>query len=107
MPVPGSLIVPDPRPPSVFLLGAGALLLAGLVIRTLRRRRGRVARPGSHQSSSQGAIVLGSWRPVAEASAPLELPLRTLRPLAVAVPVGRMRGEEGAQKRGRATKKRP
>ncbi len=96
MPVPGSLIVPDPRPPSVFLLGAGALLLAGLVIRTLRRRRGRGSQRGSRGSSSQGAIVLGSWRPVAEASAPLALPLETLRPL-----------EVGAQKRGRAAKKRP
>ena len=45
MPVPGSLIVPDPRPvPPVLLLGAGALLLAGIVVRTLRRRRSRGSR---------------------------------------------------------------
>jgi hypothetical protein len=116
MSVPGSLIVPDPRPPSVLLLGAGALLLAGLALRTLRRRRCRASRQGSDQGSrrgsSQGAIVLGSWRPgVAEASAPLALPLEALRPaprpLAEPVPVGSTRSEQGAQKRGRATKKRP
>jgi len=97
MPVPRCLIVPDSRPPSVLLLGAGALLLAGLVIRTLRRRRSRTCSPSSRRSSSQGAIVLGSWRPVAaEASERLEIPLEVLRPL-----------EQVAQKRGRAAKKRP
>jgi hypothetical protein len=97
MPIPRSLIVPDPRPPSVLLLGAGALLLAGLVIRTLRRRKGRASSQGSRRGSGQSAIVLGSWRPVAaEASAPMALPLEVLRPL-----------EQVAQKRGRAAKKRP
>ena len=100
MRVPGSLIVPDPRPPPVFLLGAGALLLAGLVIRTLRRRRTRSSRRGG---TRPGDTVRGSWRLVPEGSVSLE----SLRPLTVPVPVGRVRGEEGAQKRGRATKKRP
>jgi hypothetical protein len=97
MPVPRSLIVPDPRPPSALLLGAGVLLLAGLVIRTLRRRRGRASSQGSRRGSSQGAVLLGTWRPVvAEASVPMEIPL-----------MGRARSEEGAQKRGRAAKKQP
>ena len=104
MPVPGSLIVPDPRPPPVLLLGAGALLLAGLVIRTLRRRRGR----GSRRSAGPSAIVLGSSRPAsARWAESLEVPLVTLRPLPEPVPVARTRFEEGEQKRGRATKKRP
>src|SRR5689334_20880386 len=37
MRVPHSLIVPDSKPP-VFLIGLGASLLAGIIIRTLRRR---------------------------------------------------------------------
>ncbi len=106
MPVPGSLIVPDPRPvPPVLLLGAGALLLAGLVIRTLRRRRSRGSRRSAAGPSS---IVLSSRRPAsARGAGMLELPLQTLRRVPEPVPVARVRFEEGAQKRGRATKKRP
>lgn len=106
MPVAGPLIVPDPRPvPPVLLLGAGALLLAGLVIRTLRRRRGRGS---SRSAAGPSAIVLGSWRPAsARGAGMLEIPLQTLRRVPEPVPVARTRFEEGTQKRGRAAKKRP
>lgn len=104
MPVPGSLIVPDSRPPPVLLLGAGALLLAGLVIRTLRRRRGR----GFTRSAGASTIVRSAWRQAAaQGAGMLELPLETLRRVPEPVPVARSRVEEGAQKRGRAAKKRP
>jgi hypothetical protein len=99
MTVPGSLIVPDSKPP-VLLWGAGALLLAGLVIRALRRRRRR--------ASSRGGIVLSSWQPaVPQGSGPMDVPVEVLRPRVLPAPVARTRLEEVAQKRGRAAKKRP
>jgi hypothetical protein len=98
------MIVPDSKPP-FLLLGAGALLLSGLVIHTLRRLRRRGSSRASRQGSSQGAIVLGSWRTaVPQGAAPVEaLALRAL-PEPVAT---RTRLKEGAQNRGRAAKKRP
>jgi hypothetical protein len=82
----------------VFLLGAGALLLAGLVIRTLRRQRRR--------ASTRGDTGLGFWRTaVPHNSAPMDVPVEVLR--ALPAPAPRIRFEEGAQKRGRAVKKRP
>lgn len=82
------MIVPDSKPP-LLLLGAGALLLSGLVIHTLRGLRRRASSRGSSRGSSPGSTVLGSWQP------------------ALPQPVARTRFEEGAQNRGRAAKKRP
>jgi hypothetical protein len=49
------LIVPDPVPRSPLLLvGAGAVLLTGLAVLALKRRR----RP----ASSRGVVVRGTWR---------------------------------------------
>jgi hypothetical protein len=63
------LIVPDSKPP-YLLLGAGVVLLAGLVIRTLRRER-RTATPASE------ATVVGTWK-TEERPAPVRaLPRRT------------------------------
>jgi hypothetical protein len=49
-------IVPDSKPP-VFLITAGAALLAGLIIRSLRRRHRRA-------SSSRGVEVASTGQPV-------------------------------------------
>jgi hypothetical protein len=49
MRVPHSLIVPDSKPP-MMLIGLGASLLAGIIIRALRRRHRRAA-------SSRDAVV--------------------------------------------------
>jgi hypothetical protein len=82
------MIVPDSKPP-VLLLGAGALLLTGLVIHTLRRLRRRASSRGARRGSGAGAIVLSTWQP------------------ALPEPVASTRFTQGAQNRGRAAKKRP
>jgi len=57
MRVPHSLIVPDSKPP-MLLMSLGATLLAGLVIRALRRRHRRAA----------ASVVNSTGRPVRQPS---------------------------------------
>jgi hypothetical protein len=57
MRVPHSLIVPDSKPP-MLLMSLGATLLAGLVIRALRRRHRRAS----------SSVVNGTGRPVRQPS---------------------------------------
>jgi hypothetical protein len=60
MRVPHSLIVPDSKPP-VLLIGLGASLLAGIIIRALRRRHRRAA-------SSRDAVINGTAKTVRQPS---------------------------------------
>ena len=60
MRVPHSLIVPDSKPP-VLLIGLGASLLAGIIIRALRRRHRRAA-------SSRDAVINGTGKTVRQPS---------------------------------------
>jgi len=57
MRVPHSLIVPDSKPP-VLLMSLGATLLAGVIIRALRRRHRRAA----------ASVVTSTGRPVRQPS---------------------------------------
>jgi hypothetical protein len=57
MRVPHSLIVPDSKPP-VLWMSLGATLLAGVIIRALRRRHRRAA----------SSVVNGTGRPVRQPS---------------------------------------
>jgi hypothetical protein len=56
MRVPHSLIVPDSKPP-VLLIGLGASLLAGIIIRALRRRHRRATSPQDTVINSTGRVV--------------------------------------------------
>jgi hypothetical protein len=56
MSVPHPLIVPDSKPP-MLLIGLGASLLAGIIIRALRRRHGRAA-------SSRGTVINSTGKTV-------------------------------------------
>ncbi len=60
MRVPHSLIVPDSKPP-VLLIGLGASLLAGIIIRALRRRHRRAA-------SSRDAVINSTGKTVRQPS---------------------------------------
>ena len=60
MRVPHSLIVPDSKPP-VLLISLGASLLAGLIIRALRRRHRRA-------SSSRDAVINSTGKTVRPSS---------------------------------------
>jgi hypothetical protein len=60
MRAPHSLIVPDSKPP-VLLIGLGASLLAGIIIRALRRRHRRAA-------SSRDAVNNGTGKTVRQPS---------------------------------------
>ncbi|HYH97788.1 hypothetical protein [Hyalangium sp.] len=56
MRVPHSLIVPDSKPP-LLLMGLGATLLAGVIIRALRRRQARTAPARDSVVNSTGKTV--------------------------------------------------
>jgi hypothetical protein len=56
MRVPGSLIVPDSKPP-VLLMSLGATLLAGLLLRALRRRHRRATPARDATVTSTGRTV--------------------------------------------------
>jgi hypothetical protein len=56
MRVPHSLIVPDSKPP-VLLIGLGASLLAGIIIRALRHRHRRATSPQDAMINSTGRVV--------------------------------------------------
>jgi hypothetical protein len=60
MRVPHSLIVPDSKPP-IMLIGLGASLLAGIIIRALRRRHRRAA-------SSRDAVINSTGKTVRQPS---------------------------------------
>lgn len=65
-------IVPDSKPP-VLLIGLGASLLAGLIVRTLRRRHQRASTARGVEVSSTGRKV----RQPASRSKAQKLPLLT------------------------------
>ncbi|MFL5344904.1 MAG: hypothetical protein ACJ8AT_08920 [Hyalangium sp.] len=81
-------IVPDSKPP-VFLISAGAALLAGLIIRSLRRRHRRA-------STARGAEVSSTARKVTQpASARKKTQGRALL-VASTVSTGRVTGAHAA-----------
>jgi hypothetical protein len=93
MRVPHSLIVPDSKPP-VLLIGLGASLLAGIIIRALRRRHRRATSPQDTVIDSTGRVVRqpSSTRAKRRTSALLEASLGATRNVASArMPVGESR----------------
>lgn len=93
MRVPHSLIVPDSKPP-VLLIGLGASLLAGIIIRALRRRHRRATSPQDTVIDSTGRVVRqpSSTRARRRAPALLEASLGVPRRVASArMPVGESR----------------
>lgn len=93
MRVPHSLIVPDSKPP-VLLIGLGASLLAGIIIRALRRRHRRATSPQDTVINTTGRVVRqpSSTRAKRRTPALLEASLGATRNVASArMPVGESR----------------
>lgn len=93
MRVPHSLIVPDSKPP-VLLIGLGASLLAGIIIRALRRRHRRATSPQDTVINTTGRVVRQPSSTRAKRRTPvlLEASLGATRNVASArMPVGESR----------------
>ncbi len=82
MSVPHPLIVPDSKPP-MLLIGLGASLLAGIIIRALRRRQARA-------TSSRGTVINSTGRTVRTPSSARAKP-RTPAPALIEASLGATR----------------